>query len=137
MTYFDSSAATATASAASDSATLTQPRSSLAAFWRRLTSISARNQSPVPGRHPDQCSASSTSDMALSCSGVKVGREDMEAYLAEVMARHASITAGWNSPLGRANPQDLSATGYLIAIDIPTLVALVRSRTTTPTEQQQ
>ena len=131
MIYLASSATMATASAAKDNTTDSQPRSSLLKLWRRLTSISVKNQSPVPGWYPDQCQAKSTSDIPLSCSGVNEGLVDMELYLSEVMARHATITCGWNSPIGRANPQDLSATGHLIAIDIPTLVSLLRKRINT------
>ena len=111
--------------ARTDSTTEAQPRNSLAAFWRRLTSISQRNQSPVCGAHPDQCSAKASSDIARSCCDVNPGL-DIEAYLLEIEARKLRVRPGWNGPIGEARPHDLSDMAHLIVFDIPHLVRLVR-----------
>ena len=112
-----------THSATTDSATEIQPRSSLLAFWRRLTSISQRNQSPVLDRYPDQCVASSSSDMARSWAEVCVGGNDIERYLLKVMRRYDKTAWSGQTP----DPRTLTEYGYLMCYDIPRLVALVRA----------
>ena len=103
------------------------PRISLGAFWRRLTSIFVKNQSPVFGLCPDQCQAKSSFDLARNSLSVNCGLNDIQAYLDDVVNRHESIKgSGLNSPAMWANPQNLSPFGHLIGIDIPTLVELVR-----------
>ena len=116
-------------SAASDTATAndanpidTHPRSSLLAFWRRLTFISQRNQSPVNCFQPDQCSASASSDIARNCAAVKVGFEDIDSFLSDVEDR---LRSGPDFSRGRVG--DLSPLGHLVGIDIYRLVALVRA----------
>ena len=104
----------------------THPLNSLRAFWRRLTSISVKNQSPVSRFQPDQWCARSSSDMARNCLEVNVGFEDIDSFLCAVEMRCKEVNAPWNGPYGRSKPQDLSATGHLIALDVPRLVELVR-----------
>lgn len=121
MRAYLSKADSDTTTAATESPSESQPRSSLAACWRRLTSISVRNQFPVFGFQPDQCSASSSSDIARNCAAVKVHFDDIDSFLAEVEGRIPKAP-GW----GDAPVNDLSAIGHLIAVDVPRLVALVR-----------
>lgn len=109
-----------TSKATKDSATLIQPLTSLAAFWRRLTSISHRNQSPVCCRYPDQCEANSSSDIDASCLALNDAGNDMitPAYLRAVQRRLNKM----NWKLMARNPGDLSDYGRLIAIDLPALI---------------
>ena len=106
--------------------TESQPLNSLAAIWRRFTSMSVRYQSPVSRFQPDQCSASASSDIPLSSLDVNVGFDDISAFLDSVEARRAGCRAGWNGPAGTSHPELLSNYGHLIAIDVPKLVELVR-----------
>ena len=122
MRAYLNKAASDTTTAATASQSESQPRSSLAAWWRRLTSISVRNQFPVFGFQPDQCSASSSSDIARNCAAVKVHFDDIDSFLAEVEGRIPKAP-GW----GDASVKDLSAIGHLIAVDVPRLMALVRA----------
>jgi hypothetical protein len=105
-----------------------QPRISLVLFWRRFTSISVRNQSPVPCFQPDQCSASCSSDIDRNCIDEKVGFDDITApYLNEVVERWASIDALWlRAPDVMKRAPDLSPMAHLLAIDVPKLVAFAR-----------
>lgn len=97
------------------------PLNSLLAFWRRLTSISAKNQSPVFGLQPDQCSASSSSDIARNCAAVKLGLDDIDGFLDEVEERMRQAP-NWSH--GRV--QDLTPLGHLVAVDVPRMVDLLR-----------
>lgn len=121
MRTYLNKASSDTASAATANPSESQPRSSLAACWRRLTSISVRNQFPVPGFQPDQCSASSSSDIARNCAAVKVHFDDIDSFLVEVEGRLEQIPG-----YATARVDDLTAYGHLLAVDVPRLVALVR-----------
>ena len=119
---FAHSAMIETASARKDKAKDNQPRRTMLSFWRRLTSISVRNQSPVSRLNCDQCAANSSSDMARSCAAVKDGGDDIEQYLSAVMKRYARTGHAGK----KVNRADLTAYGHLVAVDIPTLMMLVR-----------
>lgn len=105
----------------------THPLTSLCALWRRFNSISAKNESPVVGFQPDQCSAKSSSDIAFNCFDVNVGRDDIDSFLLQVRARHGCVKAAWNGPDGWAKQDELSNVGHLVAIDVPRLVRLVEA----------
>lgn len=115
------SAANEARSAAIDTATASQPRTSSPLFWRRITSIWHRNQSPVCSAQPAQCAANSSSDIARNCAEVKLGLADIGRFLNEVEARQLECP-DW----GRGRVQDLSPLGHLVAVDVPRMVDLLR-----------
>ena len=80
------------ANAATERTRATQPRISLAAVWRRLTSISVKNQSPVSRFQPDQCAAKSSSDMTFNCFFVNVGLEDMDVNIEALITMKSSLS---------------------------------------------
>lgn len=112
-------------SATTETASDTQPRNSFAAFWRRLTSISIKNAFAVRSRQPAQASASCASDMARS-SAMEWDGADIDAYLESVERRIAESPYGRWQALPQGAQADLSPTAYLVAVDAPRLIELVR-----------
>lgn len=105
-----------------------QPRTLLLAFWRRLTSISARRASPVPGRQPDMCSASSSSVFKRSSAAVAVGLDDIEDFLSYVNERHQNTYLGKNNEQYRKRALDsMTDEAYIMVIDVPDMMLTIKS----------
>jgi len=76
---------------------------------------------PVFSRQPDQCSASSSSDIARNCAEVKVGLDDIDDFLSEVQDR-MKAAPDWSH--GRLD--ELTPMAHLVAVDLPRMIALVK-----------
>ena len=98
-----------------------QPLTSFGKFWRLVTSIFVRYQSPVFSFHPDQCHAKSSSDIARNCADVWVGFEDKVnlRYLKAVRRRWEK--SGWNNVTSEKR-KDLTAVGLMLGVDIGVLL---------------
>lgn len=115
--------AAVTASATTEMTTASQPRNSVEAFWRRLTSISIKNTSPVLECTPDHDVASSSLDIARRSLDLSEGGNDIDAFLEGVKKRYAVPGSAWQY-WGRCEHGALSGLGYLAAVDMPRLIAL-------------